>query len=791
MMRRLALPVLSLSSLLALSLPASARAEDDFRRLAIVIGANDGGDERVRLRYAGTDAEAFSDVLTELGGVDPDDLWLLQEPDADVIRRTLDQVAHEARRTRRRGDRVEVLLYYSGHADAEGLLPGGDHLPYDDLRGLVRSIDSDVRVSVLDSCASGALIRTKGGVRRPGFLAGASQDVEGEAYLTSSTADEASQESDTVQASYFTYHLVTGLRGAADADGDLQITLSEAYTYAFRETLRSTERTLAGPQHPNYAIDLRGQGDFIVTDLRAATSSLVVDAGVDGLLWVRDDQQRLLAEVDKVTGADLTLSLPPGEYELTLQTRPVPYTTRVSVPTNGYQRISTGDFAAVVGPMQPTTLRGDSEVAAPVPAAPDPTGGPTATFGFQVVHGVGTSPDTAIRGVAFDLIQGTYRSIDGAQIGLAAAASRTHVKGLQMTLGANWAGTSLQGTQFTAGFNQAGSLDRAIQFSAGFNSATDADTPHTGAQITVGGNYAGADFHGVQASTGFNLARGRLQGTQVTAGANIAAGPGPSNHKGAQLSAGLNHVTGTLRGAQLTVGMNIATRHVSGAQAAVGVNVVGGELQGAQLGTVNIANLASGAQVGVINTARSIQGAQVGIVNTTGRSPATQVGLVNVATELQGEAVGLLSFIGNGYHAVEFHTGDIAPLATTFKFGSRHLYTALNLGWDPTLQRGLSYGLGMGAHWQLGRVSLDSDLMVHNEKVDDISDTQGLVASWRAQVGVRVVGPLHLFAGPSLDTAISWTGDPLSKQTYMPVWLYRDGTTVGWVGFDAGLRLTF
>jgi 8-oxo-dGTP pyrophosphatase MutT (NUDIX family) len=97
---------------------------------------------------------------------------------------------------------------------------------------------------------------------------------------------ESSQESDRIGASFFTWHLVAGLRGAADEDGDGLVTLSEAYGYTFRETRRSTEDALAGPQHPNYALDLAGQGDFVMTDLRSATAMLHFDPGLDGRLWV-------------------------------------------------------------------------------------------------------------------------------------------------------------------------------------------------------------------------------------------------------------------------------------------------------------------------------------------------------------------------------------------------------------------------------------------------------------------------------------------------------------------------
>ena len=53
--------------------------------------------------------------------------------------------------------------------------------------------DADVRIAILDSCASGAIIRAKGGVHRAPFLSDASTQARGHAFLTASSANEAAQ----------------------------------------------------------------------------------------------------------------------------------------------------------------------------------------------------------------------------------------------------------------------------------------------------------------------------------------------------------------------------------------------------------------------------------------------------------------------------------------------------------------------------------------------------------------------------------------------------------------------
>ena len=63
------------------------------RRFALLIGANDGGPERMRLRYAVTDAERLAQVLNELGGLDPSDMQLLEEGRREDVLRALDVLA--------------------------------------------------------------------------------------------------------------------------------------------------------------------------------------------------------------------------------------------------------------------------------------------------------------------------------------------------------------------------------------------------------------------------------------------------------------------------------------------------------------------------------------------------------------------------------------------------------------------------------------------------------------------------------------------------------------------------
>src|SRR4051812_48296474 len=95
------------------------------RRLGLMIGVNDGGRDRVRLKYAGSDASAFALSMRELGGVDPRDIILALDADSAGVARALDQLAARAAEAKREGGRVEAVIFFSGHADEEGLLLRG------------------------------------------------------------------------------------------------------------------------------------------------------------------------------------------------------------------------------------------------------------------------------------------------------------------------------------------------------------------------------------------------------------------------------------------------------------------------------------------------------------------------------------------------------------------------------------------------------------------------------------------------------------------------------------------
>ncbi len=310
---RVAPAALALAAVLSAT-PAAA----GVRRFALVAGEPDGGAGTVHLRYAERDARRVHEILTRVGGVQRDDARLLLSQGAGAFRRALAELSQASAAARARGERTLLLVYYSGHAKDDALRLGSGRIPLEELRGALERAPADVRIGLLDSCRSGAIARTKGVRPAPAFDVRKGDDAgpTGLVLIASSAADEDSQESDTIGASWFTHHLASGLLGGADASGDGRVTLAEAYAYAYARTVGSTASSAGGVQHPVFLYDLGGAGDVVLAELAPATGGLVFPAASEGLYVVLDRSGRAVAEVAKTAGGERRIALASGRYTL-------------------------------------------------------------------------------------------------------------------------------------------------------------------------------------------------------------------------------------------------------------------------------------------------------------------------------------------------------------------------------------------------------------------------------------------------------------------------------------------
>jgi len=286
---------------------------------ALVVGSNAGGTGQTALRYAEADAERVAATLTELGGYPADAVDVVVHPTPDVLRDHLTRLAARVAADRAAGRQARVLFYYSGHARSTAIDLGADELALAELRQRLFGMPATLTVVVLDACQSGAFSRIKGAQPAADFSFNSRQhlDASGIAVLASSTGSELSQESEQLRSSYFTHHLLVGLRGAGDVDHDGQVSIDEAYRYAYHQTLVATSATAVGGQHVSLEVDLKGHGSVPLSFPRAATAAIELPARLQGQTVVEDRRAHaVVAETYKARGAPVRIAVAPGDYRV-------------------------------------------------------------------------------------------------------------------------------------------------------------------------------------------------------------------------------------------------------------------------------------------------------------------------------------------------------------------------------------------------------------------------------------------------------------------------------------------
>jgi hypothetical protein len=629
----------------------SARGEgSDTRRFALVVGANDGGQQRALLRYAQRDARAVATVLEQLGGVSRGDQVLLFEPNPPELKRAMKDLEARALAARNQGQRTQLMFYYSGHSDERGLLLGEERVPYRELRDDLMRVGAAVHVGVLDSCSSGVLTRLKGGQKLAPFLMDSSNEVQGHAFLTSSSADEGAQESDRMGASFFTHYFVSGLRGAADFSGDGVVTLNEAYRYAFDETLARTADTSAGPQHAAYDIQLVGTGDLVMTDLRQPAAALSIPKAMSGRLYVRDGQGNLVVELNKPAGRMVELALDAQSYQILLDQDGSLSRARVLLAANTTTILQPGAFERVQG--ETNRLRGDTLApAGDLVTVPVGIGlFPPLSTNWQNRNRTGGKPVRIRNGFGLHLGWGYAHQLDGVAIAIGGNQYRESVDGLQIAVGVNLT-EKLDGVQIATGANVARGIDGA-QLGAALN-------------LSMG--------HVLGAQVGLVNVADQLDGVQVSL-ANVGRGVDG-------LQVGLLNLAGSVVGVQLGLA-NLATV---------------GDMDGVQIGLLDfVTGDMDGVQIGLANYAQSAD-AQIGLLSiASGGAASTQIGLVNYADSADAQ-IGLLGITREGGVHPLFSIGNPIAAQVGLRFDAKYTYGTIIGGVQPergknTYAAGVAFG---------------------------------------------------------------------------------------------------
>lgn len=241
---------------------------------ALVIGIGNylHGDQVPRLRHAPDDARAFAELLTTPGvcGFPEDQVTLLLDQEAD--RETILNYLSEWLPERSRGADITVI-YFAGHgvvrksekyqegyllsheANRSNLIAKG--LSMTDLGRCVNELDAACVVIILDCCHSGMAVANEGITSRgaapefgigPGVIEALSR--KGRVLIASCDEGQDSIEDDRLGHGLFTYHLLRGMRGEADSDGDRKVGIGELFNFVSRHVSEDADRVYHTVQHP-------------------------------------------------------------------------------------------------------------------------------------------------------------------------------------------------------------------------------------------------------------------------------------------------------------------------------------------------------------------------------------------------------------------------------------------------------------------------------------------------------------------------------------------------------------
>jgi hypothetical protein len=224
--------------------PAQVKRQPERDAVAIIIGIADYKN-LPRADYANDDARVFYDYAIRALGVKPENIKLLVDADADevgIYRAFKTWLPSRVRAS------TDVYVYYSGHglptADGRGLyvLPQRADRDFIDKTAITQAeINAAIQVAkpksvtiFLDACYSGQARTGEtllASARPVSLKAETAAFPEGFTVITASRGDQISSSSPELKHGIFSYYLMRGMEGDADANRDGRITAGEMQAY--------------------------------------------------------------------------------------------------------------------------------------------------------------------------------------------------------------------------------------------------------------------------------------------------------------------------------------------------------------------------------------------------------------------------------------------------------------------------------------------------------------------------------------------------------------------------------
>jgi hypothetical protein len=342
--------LLALLALGAAGWAGTARARGVERHFALIVGYNgapvDSAEGAVQeLRYADDDALAFYRLENEVGA----DAIVLTIPDSDTRRRypqvadsvrpptkaelaaAIDTLNARMQQAARAGDTPALLFFYSGHGArthgdgggdvgltlADGILSRAEF--HEAVLGRFRAA---VVHLVIDACYAEALVRPRDLEAQtiavePAELAGLLSRNVSALYpnvglVVAGPSDAPAHEWDLYQAGVFSHEVISGLRGAADVNGDGRVEYSElaAFLAAANGEVVDPRARVRGVIQPPAA---QARAALIELSPNPRPAWLVGIPASAGRLYVEDERGNRIVDGHAEVGFAMSLAVPAGE----------------------------------------------------------------------------------------------------------------------------------------------------------------------------------------------------------------------------------------------------------------------------------------------------------------------------------------------------------------------------------------------------------------------------------------------------------------------------------------------
>ncbi len=312
-------------------------------RILVAAGSRAGLAAEQPLKFAANDARRVRDVIVSLGGVRAEHAFVLEEPTRAQLFASVDKAKAEAQK--HAPDEVTLLFYFSGHGDHDAIHLADDRVLLSDLSAKLGEVPAGLRIAVTDACRA---TRDKGFTAAEPFAITATNvpQARGQVWLHASSDGEAAQESDALQGAIFTHAWLSGLRGAADANGDSRVTLDESFAFAHSQTMIRSSKSSGVLQKPEAVVSLREASPVVLTETTTRMATLSLPQARDAhFLVYSQGSKTVLSELWSAPDRRIALRLPPGRYVVQRRAGSVGGIASITIGEGEERKVDDREFA--------------------------------------------------------------------------------------------------------------------------------------------------------------------------------------------------------------------------------------------------------------------------------------------------------------------------------------------------------------------------------------------------------------------------------------------------------------